>query len=184
MPGSLTALLALASLAPALILGQPNVSPSSSTAPVETAPLAGLWEAKNRLGPDIRGPLLIWHRADRWWAEIEGQCVPATLIQSRITFMLRERKSRFEGRFEGNLAWINGHWIQSSNYASPVTLTRRAGEQRLLNYSPGCQCVAGAMPKQWRRGSNCPRHSTWEDALIDDLVEVADSADGASESTV
>jgi hypothetical protein len=34
----------------------------------------------------------------------------------------------------------------------------------------------------WR--SNCPRHSTWEDAVIDGLVEVVDYQDGASDSRV
>ena len=86
--------------------------------------LAGLWEAKLRFGPDIRGTLLIKQSKGEWWAEIAGHLAQAKLVGGAITFKLPDGKNSFQGKFEERRTKIVGHWIQPTNYASPVTLTK------------------------------------------------------------
>ena len=86
--------------------------------------LAGLWEAKRRFGPDIRGTLLIKQSKGGWRAEIAGQFAQAKSIGGSITFELPDGKNSFQGKFDERRTKIVGHWIQSTNYASPVTLTK------------------------------------------------------------
>jgi CubicO group peptidase (beta-lactamase class C family) len=86
--------------------------------------LAGLWEAKLRFGPDIRGTLLIKQSKGEWWAEIAGHSAQAKLVGGAITFELPDGKNSFQGKFEERRTKIVGHWIQPTNYASPVTLTK------------------------------------------------------------
>jgi CubicO group peptidase (beta-lactamase class C family) len=101
--------------------------------------LAGLWEAKLRFGPDIRGPLILEHVASAWRAEIAGRSAEAHVAGDTITFELRDGGGGFRGHLtagRGGRGRIVGHWIQAttvtngSRFASPVTLTRaRAAEQ-------------------------------------------------------
>ncbi|HEY0545138.1 MAG TPA: serine hydrolase [Pyrinomonadaceae bacterium] len=92
--------------------------------------LAGLWEAKRRFGPDIRGTLLIKQTGGAWWAEIAGHQAQAKLTGDAVTFELPDGKGAFQGRFGTRRTEIVGHWIQEatvesgSRYASPVTLTK------------------------------------------------------------
>jgi CubicO group peptidase (beta-lactamase class C family) len=92
--------------------------------------LAGLWEAKRRFGPDIRGTLLIKQAGGVWWAEIAGKTVQARLAGDAITFELPDGKNAFKGSFGTRRGEIVGHWIQQATvengtpYASPVTLTK------------------------------------------------------------
>jgi CubicO group peptidase (beta-lactamase class C family) len=92
--------------------------------------LAGLWEAKRRFGPDVRGSLLIRQSDSGWWAEIAGRSVQAKIAGDRITFELADGKGAFQGRFDARRTRIKGHWVQprlvenGTPYASPVTLIR------------------------------------------------------------
>ncbi|MBI3766389.1 MAG: hypothetical protein HY277_07805, partial [Ignavibacteriales bacterium] len=86
--------------------------------------LVGLWEAKRRFGPDIRGILLIKESSSGWWAEIAGKIVQAKLDGDAITFELPDSENSFKGKFEARRTKIVGHWIQPTNYASPVVLTK------------------------------------------------------------
>ncbi len=92
--------------------------------------LAGLWEAKRRFGPDIRGTLLIKQAGGVWWAEIAGKTAQAKLVGDAISFELPDGKNAFKGSFGTRRTEIVGHWIQEptveggSPYASPVTLTK------------------------------------------------------------
>jgi CubicO group peptidase (beta-lactamase class C family) len=91
--------------------------------------LAGLWEAKRRFGPDIRGTLLIKQTGDGWRSEIAGRIAQAKLTGDSIAFELPDEAGKFEGKFDARRAKIVGHWIQSSGVefgapASPVTLTK------------------------------------------------------------
>lgn len=92
--------------------------------------LAGLWEAKRRFGPDVRGTLLIRQTKSGWWAEIAGRSVQVTITGEAIAFELPDGKGSFQGKFDARRAKIAGHWIQPATvgngtpYASPVTLTK------------------------------------------------------------
>lgn len=92
--------------------------------------LVGLWEAKRRFGPDVRGSLIIRQTNAGWRAEIAGNIVQAKIAGDSISFELPGGKNSFQGKFDSRRAKIAGHWIQSptvvdgTSYASPVTLTK------------------------------------------------------------
>ncbi len=115
----------------ALVLSS-AVSPSqTATAQTNSAnQLAGLWEAKHRSGPDIRGVLLVRRTGGGWQAEIAGQTAQATLTGDSIAFELASGKGKYLGKFDARRTKIVGHWIQPRtfeggwSYASPVTLAK------------------------------------------------------------
>ena len=85
--------------------------------------LAGLWEAKLRFGPDIRGPLIIEHAANAWRAEIAGRSAKAHLAGDTITFELPDGGGGFRGHLTAGRGRIVGHWIQAitvTNGSRPV----------------------------------------------------------------
>lgn len=91
--------------------------------------LVGLWEAKRRFGPDIRGTLLIRQSNGKWQAEIAGYFAQAKLDGDTITFELTNGKGKFQGKFDARRTKIDGHWIQPAGVdngaiASFVTLTK------------------------------------------------------------
>jgi len=102
----------------------------------QAAELAGLWEAKLRFGPDIRGPLILERANGTWHAEIAGRGTAARLAGDTITFELPDGRGAFRGQLKLQRARIVGHWIQpvtvtnGSAYASPVTLTRLGTAER------------------------------------------------------
>src|SRR5918998_1255194 len=115
----------------ALILG---VSPARIiTAQAQansTRELVGLWEAKRRFGPDVRGTLLIRQTGGNWQAEIAGRFAPVKLDGDSISFELADGKGKFRGKFDTRRTKIVGHWSQPggvkiSAVASPVTLTKQ-----------------------------------------------------------
>jgi CubicO group peptidase (beta-lactamase class C family) len=95
-----------------------------------TGQLAGLWEAKRRFGPDVRGSLIIRPTGTGWQAEIAGRVVRAKLTGNFISFELPDGNGSFQGRINSLRTKIVGHWIQpitvtgGTPYASPVTLTK------------------------------------------------------------
>jgi CubicO group peptidase (beta-lactamase class C family) len=92
--------------------------------------LAGLWEARHRFGPDVRGSLLVRQTADGWRAEIAGRTAQAQLSDDSVTFELAGGLGKFQGKFDARRNRIAGHWIQPTTvqygapFASPVTLNR------------------------------------------------------------
>lgn len=86
--------------------------------------LIGLWEAKRRFGPDVRGTLLIRQTGGGWQAEIAGRFAPVKLDGDSISFELTEGKGKFQAKFDARRTKIVGHWIQPNAYASPITLTK------------------------------------------------------------
>ena len=98
--------------------------------------LAGLWEAKLRFGPDVRGPLIIEYVGDEWRAEIAGRSAAARRTGDTITFELPDGRGGFRGQLDSGRRRIVGHWIQAatvtsgSRYASPVTLERAGNAER------------------------------------------------------
>ena len=98
--------------------------------------LAGLWAAKLRFGPDIRGPLTIERAAGGWRAEIAGVSSNARVLGDTISCDLPDGRGAFRGLMAPGRRRIVGHWIQAttvssgSRYASPVTLARLGGAER------------------------------------------------------
>ncbi|HEY0458759.1 MAG TPA: serine hydrolase [Pyrinomonadaceae bacterium] len=91
--------------------------------------LAGLWQAKLRFGPDVRGTLLVKQSNGAWSADIAGRTASVKLAGDTISLELPAGKGAFQGKFAANRTKIAGHWIQApgvtfGSYASPVTLTK------------------------------------------------------------
>lgn len=96
--------------------------------------LAGLWCAKLRFGPDLRGTLTIERQGDSWRAEIAGRAAAVKVENRQVSFELPDGQGAFRGRVESSGkasargARIAGHWIQPRavtsglRYATPVIL--------------------------------------------------------------
>jgi len=90
----------------------------------------GLWAARMRYGPDVRGPLLIERRDGRLFADIAGYRVEAQVAGREVRFELPSGLGAFRGSFAARDQGLSGHWIQqrmmsSGNaMASPVQLRR------------------------------------------------------------
>jgi len=93
--------------------------------------LVGLWAAKERYGPDIRGTLIILRRGNDLVADIGGFTVPVRQQGNRLSFELPDGKGSFRG-LRGRSA-IEGQWIQprtvegGARYATPVVLRPERG---------------------------------------------------------
>ncbi len=92
--------------------------------------LAGLWEARRILGPEVSGPLLIRKSGKRLLAEIGGHRVDVSIDDRIVSFALPDG-ARFEGEMEEG-GDIRGHWLQPRSrldgnvFATPVQLRPRA----------------------------------------------------------
>ena len=113
--------LAGASLAAGAVLAQ---TPAASN-------LEGLWQAKERYGPDVRGTLMFRQRDGALVAEIAGLTLPVRQEGKSLSFELPDGKGSFRGSREGSN--ILGQWIQQATvsggarYATPILL--RADER-------------------------------------------------------
>jgi CubicO group peptidase (beta-lactamase class C family) len=114
-----------------LLFSYPVLGRKTPTAQANSAKeLVGLWEAKRRFGPDVRGTLLIRRTSGNWQAEIAGRSAPVKLDGDSISFELPDGKGKFQGKFAARRTTIVGHWIQPATvengtpYASPVSLTK------------------------------------------------------------
>lgn len=97
--------------------------------------LAGLWETKQRFGPEVRGTLFIRQTGDHWQAEIAGRFAPVKIEGDSVSSELPDGPGKFRGRFDARRTKIVGHWTQPqgveiSPLASPVTLTKHDREWR------------------------------------------------------
>jgi CubicO group peptidase (beta-lactamase class C family) len=103
-----------------------SIVPTSQAAAQNSIDLTGLWEAKVRFGPDIRGPLTIVREGNTWRADIAGFTVPARSTGRILSFELPNQKGSFRGTVSN--AEISGHWVGQINnvtgraYATPVIL--------------------------------------------------------------
>jgi CubicO group peptidase (beta-lactamase class C family) len=103
----------------------PAALASAQTASVPPT-LEGLWVAKARYGPDVRGSLLIRPRADALVADIAGFTVPVRQQGRSLGFELPDGQGSFRGVRHGTA--IDGQWIQArtiasnARYATPVVL--------------------------------------------------------------
>ncbi len=110
--------------------------PNTANAQANSAKeLAGLWEAKQRFGPEVRGTLFVRRTGDRWQAEIAGRFATVKIEGDSVSFELPDRQGKFRGKFDARRTKIVGHWTQPqgveiSPLASPVTLTKRGADWR------------------------------------------------------
>ena len=94
------------------------------TAPRES--FEGLWAAKQRFGPDIRGTLLILARDGALRADLAGLSVPVRVEGTSLSFALPDGRGSFRGVRSGGD--IFGQWIQPATvrsglgFATPVRL--------------------------------------------------------------
>jgi CubicO group peptidase (beta-lactamase class C family) len=99
------------------------------------SPLVGLWEARLRLGPDVRGPLQLTQHGGVWRAEIAGRAATITVTGDALRAQLPDDEGAFVGHFAADKSSVRGHWIQpatvanNTRYASPVVLMRSAAGQ-------------------------------------------------------
>lgn len=84
-------------------------SPTPGATLVNADDLAGLWKAKKRFGPDVRGPLIIYKDQPRHAADVMGLRVPVRTEKGELTFDLPDRLGTFRGKLEGKQ--ILGHWF-------------------------------------------------------------------------
>ena len=111
-----------------LVAGR-SLPATSAAEPKSAKDLAGLWQAKRRFGPELRGPLTLRQSAAGWRAEIVGRSTPAKVTDDTITFEFADHKGTFKGKFADHRANIAGHWFQPTQvengaaYASPAVLT-------------------------------------------------------------
>ncbi len=95
--------------------------------------LEGLWAARARYGPDVRGTLIILPRSGTLQADIAGFSVPVRIDGPTIAFTLPDGKGSFRGVREAGR--IVGQWIQPTTagsglaYATPLLLNA-AGADR------------------------------------------------------
>lgn len=88
--------------------------------------LEGLWVARARYGPDVRGTLHIFPRGDGLVADIVGLAAAVRRDGNRFSFELPDGKGSFRGIRSGTR--IEGQWIQAltassgAHYATPLVL--------------------------------------------------------------
>lgn len=70
----------------------------------------GLWGATLRLGPEVRGTLIMERTAEGWFADLAGFRVPVKT--DGLKFELPGNRGAFR----------NGHWFQPEGFATPVPL--------------------------------------------------------------
>ena len=93
--------------------------------------LTGLWKAKRRFGPDVRGPLLITRTGSDYTADLMGFAIPIASRAGELWFELPNREGVFRGRLERGDT-LRGIWLASAvgsftpslptTAATPVTL--------------------------------------------------------------
>lgn len=115
-------------IASAVLLSSTSFARTTNTA----KELAGLWHAKKRFGPDVRGTLMIRQTGSDCRAEISGYSAKCVTNGDAISFELAGGNGKFIGKTDSRRTTINGHWFQAAvpftsgiPYASPVVLTRR-----------------------------------------------------------
>lgn len=89
--------------------------------------LTGLWQAKRRLGPDVRGTLTVDRTKGGWRASIVGQVSPVRMSRDSVSFTLPGGDG-FSGRLDARRHAIVGHWVQGGRTASPLTLASCGAE--------------------------------------------------------
>ena len=77
--------------------------------------LAGLWKARQRFGPDVRGPVVIQQDGAGLRADLLGRSVAVREENGELVFELSRQLGMFRGKRDGKN--ILGHWFR---YATPI----------------------------------------------------------------
>lgn len=90
--------------------------------------LSGLWAAKRRFGPDVRGLIILERTSNGMQVDVAGRTAPVDLHGKQIAFKLAGGEGQFSGQFQ-NAGLIHGLWQRPGTLVnfrptlSPVTLT-------------------------------------------------------------
>jgi CubicO group peptidase (beta-lactamase class C family) len=102
----------------------------------------GLWEAKRRFGPDVRGHLSIVQGAGGWRADIAGVQSQVQVNGDTVSFTLANHGGSLIAYLSRDRSTISGHWIQpatvssGNEYASPIILKRDGSGRWTGNVAP------------------------------------------------
>jgi len=94
----------------------------------------GLWGATLRLGPEVRGTLILERTAEGWFADLAGFRVPVKA--DGLTFELPGNRGAFR----------NGYWLQPEGFATPVRLIPDGPNRRHGTVTPLEQSYTFYMP--------------------------------------
>jgi CubicO group peptidase (beta-lactamase class C family) len=127
----------------ALLLFASVVHLSSARAQIPgTGVTEGVWEAKRRFGPDVRGVLSVAQAANEWRADIAGVRAPVRVSGDTVSFTLPNRAGSLIAYLSNDRSTISGHWIQpgtvssGNEYASPIILKRDGSGRWSGNVTP------------------------------------------------
>jgi CubicO group peptidase (beta-lactamase class C family) len=99
----------------------------SSIAAAQTAAqdLVGLWYAKQRFGPDVRGRVVLDRSDGAWRASIAGKTMPVRAARDSFAFDVPDNGGSFYGRLrrQASDSALEGWW-RFNRVIMPVTLTR------------------------------------------------------------
>jgi CubicO group peptidase (beta-lactamase class C family) len=102
----------------------------------------GLWEAKRRFGPDVRGLLSITQAADGWRADVGGVRAPVRVSGDTVSLTLPNQGGSLIAYLSRDRSTISGHWIQpgtvasGNEYALPIVLKRNGSGRWTGNVVP------------------------------------------------
>jgi CubicO group peptidase (beta-lactamase class C family) len=105
----------------------------TSADPGSARELVGLWQARQRFGPDIRGPLILYRNGREWRAEVAGRTAPAHWTRDTVSFELSDGEGAFRGHLTRDRRRIEGHWTQSTT----MNAGARFGSRVMLAIGPG-----------------------------------------------
>jgi len=83
---------------------------SAAATAVAADDLSGLWTAKKRFGPDVRGTLILQRSGKKWVADFAGRALTVASANGELTFTVTNG-----GRFEGKLddrGVVRGFWYR------------------------------------------------------------------------
>jgi len=91
-------------------------------AQADTADLIGLWYAKLRFGPDVRGTLILDREDGGWRASLAGRSAPVRVAGDSLTFELPGNGGKFLGRIRrAPDASVVGRWVYPNRTTGPLT---------------------------------------------------------------
>ncbi|HET9623941.1 MAG TPA: serine hydrolase [Kofleriaceae bacterium] len=120
--------------------GSPPVASRAAPPPAPSITddaLIGLWRARQRFGPDARGPLLLAHTAAGWSADFVGHRIAARVEHDELVFELPADAGAFRAHLPSAAppARFTGHWISprsevhGTRFATPVELVADGAER-------------------------------------------------------
>src|SRR5688500_8027637 len=111
----MSSLLGWGMMACAVFLTSPGFAQSSSDS------LVGLWYAKLRFGPDVRGRLVLDRIHGEWRAAIAGRTTAVRTRGDSLAFEVPGDGGAFVGRMRSGT--VAGRWVAPSRASTPVVLT-------------------------------------------------------------